>query len=362
MNPNRLALARRKRGLTKKELAKRTGVSIRTLIAYERGDGGSPEFVARLAEELGFSESFFHGDELSEPQPDSTSFRSLSRLTASDRDRALASGAFGFALFDWVEQHYNTPPVDVPDLSGVLNPEGAAETVRAKWGLGTKPVPNMIHLLESKGVAVLSLSEDAREVDAFAAWRSERPFIFLNTKKSAERSRMDAAHELAHLVLHRHHDKSRRDTEREAREFASAFLMPRADVLAVARRNPTPRAILADKKRWGVSAIAYVVRLFRLRLITEWHYRQLCMLIDRVDEPEPMVREQSKLLAKVLSQWKDGGKKRRQLAEELDLPMADLNSLMFGLVLTEHEGGGRAASASRGSLRLVPKNEKPGDG
>src|SRR3546814_6566541 len=46
--------------------------------------------------------------------------------------------------------------------------------------------------------------EDTKNVDAFSCWRNGQPFVFLNTFKSAERSRFDAAHELAHLVLHRH--------------------------------------------------------------------------------------------------------------------------------------------------------------
>ncbi|MEU8739183.1 ImmA/IrrE family metallo-endopeptidase [Streptomyces halstedii] len=40
------------------------------------------------------------------------------------------------------------------------------------------------------------------EVDAFAVWREGVPFVFLNTQKSAERGRFDAAHEFGHLVMH----------------------------------------------------------------------------------------------------------------------------------------------------------------
>ena len=34
-------------------------------------------------------------------------------------------------------------------------------------------------------------------MDAYSFWRRGVPYVFLNTMKSAERSRMDAAHELA---------------------------------------------------------------------------------------------------------------------------------------------------------------------
>src|SRR3546814_6955040 len=90
----------------------------------------------------------------------------------------------------------------------------------------------MIKLLESKGVHVFSLAEDTKNVDAFSCWRNGQPFVFLNTFKSAERSRFDAAHELAHLVLHRHGGPQGREAETEANQFASAFLMPHADLVS----------------------------------------------------------------------------------------------------------------------------------
>ena len=39
-------------------------------------------------------------------------------------------------------------------------------------------------------------------MDAFSLIRDDRPFAFLNTDRSAERQRFDAAHELGHLLLH----------------------------------------------------------------------------------------------------------------------------------------------------------------
>jgi hypothetical protein len=47
------------------------------------------------------------------------------------------------------------------------------------------------------------------------------------------RGRFDAAHELGHLVMHGHERPlPGPEAEREANQFASAFLMPRADVVA----------------------------------------------------------------------------------------------------------------------------------
>ena len=84
------------------------------------------------------------------------------------------------------------------------------------------PIKNMIHLLEARGVRVLSLSIDTAQLDAFSMWHADTPFVFLNTKKSCEHSRFDVGHELGHLVLHRHAGAKGQEVEREANAFASA--------------------------------------------------------------------------------------------------------------------------------------------
>ena len=73
--------------------------------------------------------------------------------------------------------------------------------------------------------------------------------MFLNTFKSAERSRFDAAHELAHLILHKHGAPNGQEAEKQADTFAGSFLMPRASVLASAPRSPTISAHPALKAK-----------------------------------------------------------------------------------------------------------------
>ena len=139
----------------------------------------------------------------------------------------------------------------------------------------------MIHLLEAKGVRVFSLVEETRSVDAFSVWRSNKPYVFLNTMKTAEHSRFDAAHELGHLILHKHGGPKGRTAEDEANRFASSFLMPSADVRA---RMPIVYGldhIIREKVRWKVSAAALTYRLRQLRLTSEWENRQLCIQIAR---------------------------------------------------------------------------------
>ncbi len=119
-------------------------------------------------------------------------------MTAAERDAALAAGQIGFLISDWVIERFDLPEAQLPDLQ-LFEPEIAAQMLRQEWSLGEKPISNMIRLLEAKGVRVFSLAENTTHVNAYSLWRKRVPYVFLNTVKSAESSRFDAAHELAHL-------------------------------------------------------------------------------------------------------------------------------------------------------------------
>jgi len=101
-----------------------------------------------------------------------------------------------------VELRFDLPAPDLPDLRDE-EPEVAASVLRQHWGLGERPI-KIWFIFSNRSVRVYSLAENSVEVDAFALWHSKTPFVFLNTLKSAEHGRFDAAHELGHLVLHRH--------------------------------------------------------------------------------------------------------------------------------------------------------------
>jgi Zn-dependent peptidase ImmA (M78 family) len=247
--------------------------------------------------------------------------------------------------------------VDYPAETGDASPEAAASTLRAHWGLGELPVKNMIKLLESKGVRVYSLAIDAKEVDAFSMWHGERPFIFLNTFKSEEHCRFDAAHELGHLVLHRHGSPQGPDIEREANAFASAFLMPKASVLAQAPRQITLHSLVHLKRYWSVSVAALNYRLHVLGLTSDWVYRTLCIQLAeegyRTKEPESIPHERSLLLEKVFGALKEERVSRRDIAAQLNLSAEELGALTFGLILNLLPGGGSGERTRRAKLALV---------
>lgn len=363
-NPKRLTLARRRRGLTKTKLADLLGIEVRSITGYE-SDEYKPDRdrLMQLAEKLHFPAQFFFGDNLDEIAPDIVSFRSMSKMTAGQRDAALGAGAIALLLNQWIEAMFELPQAALPDLSQETSPEMAADTLRRLWGLGELPVKNMIHLLEAKGVRVFSLSIDTTQVDAFSMWHAETPFVFLNTKKSCEHSRFDAAHELGHLVLHRHAGARGQEVEREANAFASAFLMPRACVLANAPRMATVDQLIRFKPYWTVSVAALAYRLHDVGLVSDWHYRTLCIEIAkrgyRKREPNEAHRETSQILAKIFSALREEGVTKMDIAASLNVHADELDQLVFGLALTSLSPKAPvsgSSSAKRAQLRVVSNN------
>lgn len=361
INPKQITFARVRRRLTKAQLAKELGVTPRSLQNYEMGaTAPDQETLTKLATLLRFPQQFFLMEEdMPEIREHAVSFRKLSKMSEAMKACTFAAGAIAFKLNDWVEDRFIVPQADLPDLSD-LEPEAAAATLRRMWGLGNAPIPNMVHLLESKGIRVFSLAEETREVDAFCTWYEGKPFVFLNTMKSAERSRFDAAHELGHLVRDvysmRHGENQGPEMERKADAFASAFLMPKESVEANQPPTYTISYLMKLKHYWGVSLAAVAYRFNSLGLVSEWSYRSLCIDIAkrgyRTTEPEPMERETSLLLTKVFDILTSQKQGRREIAESLCFSVDDINALTFQLTRLSVVSG---APSVRSTPRQPPK-------
>lgn len=348
--------------MTKRRLAELVQVTDRALNGFENGEY-SPDVdtLSRIAGVLKFPVDFFEASDLEEIPSSETSFRSLSRMTASQRDAAEVGGAFALALHDWMTSQFRLPPPNVPRLGPGIDPETAAGIVRAEWNLGLAPIPNLIHLLEVNGVRVFSLAEDCREVDAFSFYRGETPFVFLNTMKTPEHSRMDAAHELGHLVLHSHHQilPQGKSAEKEAQLFGAAFLMPKEAIIASVPRIASIGTLTPHKRKWRVSLAALVYRLHEIGALTDWQYRTLNIDIAkqglRTKEENSIPRETSQIIAKVLAGLRKRGIYKDEIAAQLHLHPRDLDALVFRLAMLPVTGEARPeiSSPSKPDLRVV---------
>jgi len=350
-NPKRLSLARMRRRLTGKALSEQADLAQDTISRLERGlHEPDADTVSRLARALTYPAEFFLLPDPIDVEPGAVSFRSLSKMSAKEHDAAISAGSLGLQLYEWVDDRFDLPSPDLIDLSYETDPEMAAQALRQHWGLGERPIGNMIGLLETHGVRVLSLAENTAKVNAFSFWRDSKAFIFLNNFKTAESSIFDTAHELGHLVMHRHAGtKGDRGFEREADSFAAHFLMPRNDVVSRVPRPISVEVVLKAKLRWRVSAMAMAYHLRTLGRLSDFQYKSICIELGRRGyrsaEPIGVERETSLVWPKVLGQLWQERVTRTDIAADLSIPIDELQSLLWSLASTSEMPGQRERGA-----------------
>lgn len=340
-HPEQLTLARELRGLTRLEVAAKIGKTPSAVSQFESGrarpDG---QTIARLMLALGMPASFFGRTPQAVPfrliPVEQGHFRSLRSVSQRARRKLLARGSLHCGLLSFLEQQVDLPPERVSALATTADTppdiEVLAIETRKRWGLGLGPIGSMVNLLERHGVVVLPIDEECREVDAFSLWNDRRPCVFLVVEKgSTSRTRMDAAHELGHLILHADVTAGSPELEQQANHFGSAFLMPRDSFLHEAPRRLNWEHIWELKRRWKVSAAAILRRSHELGTLTEATYRrgfvQLNVAGERRNEPHEPPAEAPVALRKALEllapEWP-----LSRLAEHLGLHASDLHELV----------------------------------
>jgi Zn-dependent peptidase ImmA (M78 family) len=173
----------------------------------------------------------------------------------------------------------------------VLTASEAADAARHRLGVGVDgPLPDPLRLLEDEAglaIFVLPLPRDGGIDGAYVVDRG-KPFILVNQNGHPAKKRFTLAHEYGHHYL-QHGPRwdqavnpldARSDVEREANDFASAFLMPRTAVDQWFGAQGDPRVDLEVLVRFAyffnVSAPAALVRLSTLkRLPSANAYRTL---------------------------------------------------------------------------------------
>ena len=252
--PSRMLAARLRRGFSVDGLAEAMGSHRSTNYRHDaRLFVPNKEHLRAAARALRFPERFFLGDDIGELALDRASLRASSQLSARQRDVALGSAAVAIAFNAEIERLYALPEPGFPDLTHCRSPEQAADYVRRKWDLDDRPIESMMPLLESKGVRIYSLPTDALDAGTFSLWHRKQPFVFLDATKSQIDRRLDLAHELGHLALHRREAPAAPKAQYAAIAFASAFLMPAAGIQADAPPSLGAAELSSLATKWGAA-------------------------------------------------------------------------------------------------------------
>ncbi|MCY4588589.1 MAG: ImmA/IrrE family metallo-endopeptidase [Bryobacterales bacterium] len=344
----RIRLSRTAVGLSLRALAAKIDnrVTAQAIGKYEHGESmPSTGVLTALADALGVSTTYLTGSR--DMTLEAVEFRRKTLAGKREEDQIKArvlrllerylavEELLGLTSASWDKPRGSPWPV-LHDLSEV---EHAARGLRAHWGLGFDPIPNLGELLEERGVKVLTMDLTAIDGLAVRVRREDgsiTPVIVVNQGHWGERQRFTLAHELGHIVL----DVAPKiDGENAAHRFAAALLMPAEPLRAEVgrRRKSIGWGELIELKRiFGISVQALTLRCEELCIFSPTLSRRLFDEFIRrgwrrppYQEPYAMVGEKprrfERLVCRALS---EGAVSADEAAELLEIPVRDLNLLM----------------------------------
>lgn len=302
----RLRLARKKAGLSMRELAGRVSpkVSAQAISKYESGKMmPSSSVLVGLGKTLDVSVDFLMGGQIETLR--GIEFRKHSGTSARDRAKVEAIVTEAMEAYLAVEDILELEPA--PDTFGDLVTdsvgnfeiiESMASRLRERWKLGNDPVASMTGLLEDKGIRVIEADLPER-FDGLACdvlchgKKAKTAVVVVSSGIGVERKRFNLAHELAHRIIQNTGNPEIR-LEKAVDRFAGAFLVPGGHLAAEAglhRQGMTYRELMRLKRLYGVSAATLLMRLGQVGILPRstisYAFRSYARVWRR-EEPEPI--------------------------------------------------------------------------
>jgi len=283
LQPARLEQALSARSLTKGQLASLVGVAASTVTKWCKGDQApEADTFERLASVLNVQTEWLTRPML---QPVSAPlYRSNASALKAARAKLEARTEWTQEIAALLSDHVDYPSVNLPERNfqdpeqiNDADIEAAAEECRRLWQLGNAPIQDLALAAESAGIIVVREETEISAIEGLSSWSAPlgRPIVLLSADKAnAFRSRFDLAHEIGHLILHKHIPRAdERDRynqmEKQAHRFASALLLPAEAFASEVRVPPNLDNLLILKQRWGASVAAMMMRLHALGLLSD---------------------------------------------------------------------------------------------
>ncbi|HBF0928729.1 TPA: ImmA/IrrE family metallo-endopeptidase [Clostridioides difficile] len=301
-NGERLKKARIYREMTVFELAQKMNCE-RQLISMYENNKLKPEknIIKQIAKELYFPVKFFLEKE-NDIIKGSSYFRALLTTNKKYRKKQIQRIEFLAQIYFFLQDYIEFPKLDLPNCF-YKTPEEAALLLREAWGLGLKPVDNIIYEVEHHGIIVTGFPTSIDYIDTFSQMIDiEGKTMYLigysNNNTSTSRLHFDIAHELGHICLHEWSEdvealekQEFKDRESEANRFASAFLLPEETFKIDAKRTPLRIPDYTElKRKWKVSIQAMIRRSYYLGIISMDEYQSMIRTLQRkgIRKSEPL--------------------------------------------------------------------------
>lgn len=270
----RLKSARKMKGWSLQDLADAVSVSIsrQSLNKYEQGAmKPTGEVLVALSKALAVKPDYFLRDTtIALPE---VKFRKRARLSVKETDRIKETIKDFLERYLEVESLLNihqkfTNPLKEHCIEAEEEVEALVLDIIKKWKLGFDPIPNVLELLEEKGIRVFEIEADTA-FDGLSAHVGNIPVIVLNKNLTVERKRFTALHELGHLLLTIDPDANE---EKICNAFAGALLLPDGcleKLLGDKRNNIAPGELVRIKEQYGISVQAIMNRAYQRGIITK---------------------------------------------------------------------------------------------
>lgn len=298
---SRLKLARKMAGLSLQDLADALSniVSKQAISKYEQGEmNPSSEVLLALAKVLKVKPDYFlkkNSLELGQ-----ILFRKRASLSKKEEDAIVEKVRDYVERYIELEEILNVPNIFVNPLQDFNieqkgDVEAAADLLRKRWELGDNPIPNLVEMLEMKGIKVV-LIDDVDSIDGMAVYTTTGiPIVVVNKRgKPIERVRFTIIHELAHLLLNLSILAGNEKLEEEwCHFFSSSFLIPShmlQKMIGNGKRSYIYiNELIKIKEYYGISIRAIVHRLQTLEVITPTYYQRWIIYMSKQfgakDEP-----------------------------------------------------------------------------
>jgi Zn-dependent peptidase ImmA (M78 family)/DNA-binding XRE family transcriptional regulator len=287
----RLNRARAASGLSQDALGKFIGVSANMIKKYEHNQSmPSSSVLIKLLKTLDVrSEYFFRPVNVElknvEYRKRSTTPKNLLKRIRAD----VLDQAERWLQLSNLWPNFPVEPFKQPnELPGIISSIDEAdlfsELIREKWDLGMNPIPDLIDLIESKGILVIVTDvEQNAKFDGLQAEIEGQPVLVISANWAGDRQRFTLAHELGHLLVQGRLSDGL-DEEKVCNRFASAFLLPKKAFIehfGEKRYNLEARELYLLKHEFGVSMAACLYRAKDLGIINESLYKKSWFLFSK---------------------------------------------------------------------------------
>jgi Zn-dependent peptidase ImmA (M78 family) len=204
-------------------------------------------------------------------------FRKKSKLLVKEANSIKEKVTDSISNYIELEQFLNITSVFINPLKDIIISNGedieiAVNTLLDSWKLGFNALPNVVELMEDKEIKVIEIA-DNENFDGLSGWANNNiPVIVINKNFPVDRKRLNALHELGHLLLVFDENVEQKQKEKFCHRFAGAMLMPKETFIqevGLSRKDISIPELIAIKGTYGISMQAIMARAKDLGIIND---------------------------------------------------------------------------------------------